>query len=151
MKLMHRTRSWFRSVSHDARLQRDMEDELRFHVESYVDDLVKSGVPREEAVRRARIEFGSADAHKEAMRVSLGLGYWDHLRADLRYAVRMLKKSPSFAAIALISLTLGIGANTTIFTLAKHIMMDRLAVPHPEQLRLLNWISPKHGAVHSIW
>ncbi|ABF43627.1 ABC efflux pump, inner membrane subunit [Candidatus Koribacter versatilis Ellin345] len=151
MKLIPRARSWFRSVSHDAQLQRDMDDELRFHVESYIEDLVKSGVSRQEATRRARIEFGSADAHKEAMRVSLGLRLWDELRSDVRYAVRMLKKSPSFTAIALLSLTLGIGANTTIFTLAKHLMIDRLNVPHPEQLRLMNWISPKHGAVHSIW
>lgn len=151
MKLIHRTRSWFRSVSHDSQLQRDMDDELRFHVESYIEDLVKSGVSREEAARRARIEFGSADAHKEAMRVSLGLKLWDELRSDLRYAVRMLMKSPSFTAIALLSLTLGIGANTTIFTLAKHVILDRLNVPHPEELRLLNWISAKHGAVHSIW
>jgi len=151
MKLIPRTRSWFRSVSQDSQLHRDMDDELRFHVESYIEDLMNSGVSREEATRRARIEFGSADAHKEAMRVSLGLRLWDELRSDVRYAWRMLKKSPSFTAIALLSLTLGIGANTTIFTLAKHLMMDRLNVPHPEQLRLMNWISPKKGAVHSIW
>jgi predicted permease len=151
MKLIHRTRSWFRSVSHDSQLQREMDDELRFHLQSFIEDLVKSGVSPQEAARRARIEFGSADAHKEAMRVSLGLSLWDQLGADLRYAVRMLKKSRSFTAIALLSLTLGIGANTTIFTLAKHLMMDRLNVPHNEQLRLLNWISPKQGAVHSLW
>lgn len=151
MSLFAKTRSWMRSVSHDSQLQRDMDEELRFHVASYVDDLVKGGLSREEAMRRARMQFGSADAHKEAMRVSLGLRWWDELRSDVRYAVRMLKKSPSFTVVALLSLTLGIGANTTIFTLAKHIMVDRLDVPHAEQLRLLNWISPKHGAVHSIW
>jgi predicted permease len=151
MSFLDRTRSWFRSVSHDAQLQRDMDDELRFHVENYIDDLIKKGLPREEAVRRARLAFGSTDAHKEAMRVSLGLRLWDELRSDTRYAIRMMKKSPSFTAIALLSLTLGIGANTTIFTLAKHMMIDRLDVPHPEQLRLMNWISPKHGAVHSMW
>ena len=151
MKLVHRTRSWFRSVSHDSQLQRDMDDELRFHMESYIDDLVKNGASREEARRRARIEFGSSEAHKEAMRVSLGLGFWDQLRSDVAYGWRMLKKSPSFTTIALLSLTLGIGVNTTIFTLAKHILMDRLNVPHPEQLRLLNWTAPKHAAVHSMW
>ncbi len=151
MSLLRRARSWFRSVSHDSQLQRDMDDELRFHVESYIEDLVASGVSRTEAARRARLAFGSTDAHKEAMRVSLGLRLWDELRSDIRYAIRMMKKSPSFTAIALLSLTLGIGANTTIFTLAKHMMIDRLNVPHPEQLRLMNWIAPKKSAVHSLW
>ncbi len=151
MSLLARTRSWLRAVAHESQLQREMDDELRFHVESYIDDLVRSGVPAEEARRRARLEFGSVDAHKEEMRRSLGLRLWDDLRSDLRYAWRMLKKSPSFTVIALLSLTLGIGVNTTIFTLAKHILLDRLNVPHPEQLRLMNWISPKKGAVHSIW
>ena len=139
MSLLARTRSWLRSISHESQLHRDMDDELRFHIESYIDDLVRRGVSRQEAARRARIEFGSTDAHKEAMRVSLGLRFWDELRSDLRFALRMLRKSPSFTTIALLSLTLGIGVNTTIFTLAKHILLDRLNVPHPEQLRLMNW------------
>jgi predicted permease len=129
-----------------------MDEELRFHVQSYTDDLVRSGLSPAEAARRARIEFGSADAHKEEMRVSLGLRLWDELRADIHYGLRMLRKSPSFTIVAVLSLTLGIGVNTTIFTLAKHLLMDRLNVPRPEHLRLFNWVAPKgKTAVHSMW
>jgi predicted permease len=151
MSLFARIRSWSRSVTHESQLHREMDEELRFHVDSYIEDLVRSGVSLAEATRRARIEFGSADAHKEAMRVSLGLRLWDDLRSDLHYAVRVLRKAPSFTIIAVLSLTLGIGVNTTIFTLAKQILLDRLSVPYPDQLRLLNWISQRKSAVHSMW
>lgn len=151
MSLLARARSWLRSVTHSSQIDREMDEELRFHVESYIEDLVRNGVSLAEATRRARLEFGSTDAHKEAMRVSLGLRLWDELRSDLRYALRMLRKNPSFTGIALLSLTLGIGANTTIFTVAKQVMLDRLSVPHPEQLRLMHWYSTRKSAVHSLW
>ncbi len=151
MSLLARARSWFHAVTHASQIDREMDEELRFHVESYIEDLVRSGVSLPEATRRARIEFGSTDAHKEAMRLSLGLRLWDELRADLRFGLRMLRKSPTFTVIALLSLTIGIGVNTTIFTLAKQILLDRLSVPHPEELRLLHWVAPRHNAIHSIW
>src|ERR1700754_589807 len=81
----------------------------------------------------------------------LGLRLWDDLRIDLRYAMRMLVKSPGLAAIILGSLALGIGANTAIFTVAKQVLFDRLAVPHPEQLQLLTWTAPKSSIVHDLW
>ena len=75
----------------------------------------------------------------------------DELWADLRYALRMLGRSPGFAAIAVGSLALGIGVNTVIFTAAQHMLLDRLVVPHPEQLRLLAWTEPQGGAVERMW
>ncbi|MGH9899876.1 MAG: ABC transporter permease, partial [Pyrinomonadaceae bacterium] len=78
----------------------------------------------------------------------LGLALWDDLRADLRYAIRTLIKSPGFTAIVIGSLALGIGANTAIFTVAKQVLLDRLAVPHPEQLQLLTWTAPTPSIVH---
>jgi predicted permease len=118
-------------------MEREMEQELRFHIESYAADLMKQGVPREEAMRRARIEFGGLEMHKEECRASLGLRIWDELFGDLRYALRMMKQSPGFTAVAVLSLALGIGANTAIFTLAKAVLMKTMAVPHSERLRLL--------------
>lgn len=146
-----RLRSWLRAASSRPRLEREMDDELRFHMESYADDLVRQGVPCEEARRRARLEIGSIPARKEEMRASLGLRLWDDLRADLRYAVRMLVKSPAFTFVAVGSLALGIGANTAIFTLARQVLLDRLAVPHPEQLLLFHWIAPRGNVVHETW
>jgi predicted permease len=78
----------------------------------------------------------------------LGLHLWDDLRQDLRYATRTLLRSPGFTAVITCSLALGIGANVAIFTVAKQVLFDRLAVPHPEQLQLLTWTAPKPNIVH---
>ncbi|HET9712808.1 MAG TPA: ABC transporter permease [Pyrinomonadaceae bacterium] len=79
------------------------------------------------------------------------LSLWDDLRVDLHYAIRTLSKSPGLTLIVLTSLALGIGANTAIFTTAKQVLFDRLAVPHPEQLQLLTWTAPASSIVHDLW
>jgi predicted permease len=150
-QLRSRLQSWLRAITSRSRLENEMDAELQFHLESYIADLVKHGVPQAEATRRAKIEFGGTAVHKEEMRASLGLRLWDDLWADLRYATRMMMKSPGFTAIAVGSLALGIGANTAIFTLAKEVLLERLSVPHPEQLRLLHWVSPRHTVAHHVW
>jgi predicted permease len=111
-----------------------MEAELRFHIESIAEDLVRSGFSQQEAMRRARIQFGGIESQKDAIRASLGLRLWDELWMDLRYGVRMLAKSPAFTAIALLSLALGIGGNTAIFTLINQVMLRNLPVRNPKQL-----------------
>jgi predicted permease len=128
-----------------------MESELTNHLELLTADLERAGHSRQEAERRARIALGAATVHKEGMRASLGLRWWDELGADLRYAVRMLRKSPAFTAIAVASLALGIGANTAIFTVAKRVMFDTLAVNKPHELRILTWISGPKQAVPPAW
>jgi len=145
-------RSWFRAVLHRDRLESEMEAELTVHLECLTADLMREGHSRCEAERRARILLGSSVAHKDEMRAAVGLRWWDELRADIRYGVRMLRKSPAFAAIAALSLALAIGANTTIFSVAKQLLYERLAVPHAADLRLLAWTSSdRHRAVHHIW
>lgn len=151
MSLLARTKSWLRAAAFRPRLERKMDEELAFHLESYTNELIRRGVPPEEAARQARVELGSLVAQKEKMRTSLGLRLWDDLRADMRYAVRMLAKAPGFTAIAIGSLALGIGANTVIFSAAQHMLLDRLDVPHPEQLRLLEWTEPQDGVAQEMW
>jgi predicted permease len=150
-QMMAQGRSWVRGVMQRDGLEAGMEAELADHLERLTDDLIRSGCAPAEAARRARIALGPALVHKEGMRASLGLRWWDELRADLRYGVRLLRKSPSFTAIASLSLALAIGANTTIFSVAKRLLYDQLDVPHPEQLRLLSWNGDGHEVVENTW
>jgi predicted permease len=151
MNLLARLRSWLKWMVRRQHLETDLEAEVRFHIDSYAADLVRSGVPAAEARRRARIEFGGIESHKDAVRASLGLRFWDDLWGDLQYAARVLRKSPGFTAIAVVSLALAIGANTSIFSLANQLLYARLGVPHPDQLRLLMVLADEHSTVHSSW
>ena len=137
MSMGARLRSWLRAALHRSRAEREMENELRFHIERYTEDLVRDGVPIDEARCRARAEFGPVEARKEECREALGLRLLDELRADLRYALRMLCKTPTVTAVAIASLALGIGANTAIFSLIDAIELKTLPVNHPESLVLL--------------
>jgi predicted permease len=132
-------------------LHAQIDEELRFHIESHAQELMRSGLPREEAMRRARAELGSLAALRENSRQAWGTRWFDEGGGDLHYALRLLAKSPGFALIAIGSLALGIGANTVIFTAAQHALLDRLDVPHPEQLRLLEWTEPRDGVVEEMW
>ena len=119
-------RSWVRAMARRDRLEAEMDVELQSHLENLTADLVRAGHSPAEAARRARVALGPALVHKEGMRASLGLRWWDEFGADLRYGMRILRKSPGFTAIAAVSLALAIGANTTIFAVGKQLLFDRL-------------------------
>src|SRR5437899_1994356 len=88
MRLWRRVRSWVRAVLRRSRMESEMDTELRFHIEAYAEDLVRSGVPRQEAMRRARIEFGGMERAKEECREARGVNLIDNLTRDLRYGIR---------------------------------------------------------------
>jgi hypothetical protein len=88
-----------------------MTEELRFHIEQYIGDLVRAGMPPEEAARRARLEFGSVDNVKADCREARGLRLFDELHHDLRYAVRLMRKTPGITATVLATLALCLGVN----------------------------------------
>ena len=142
-----RVGSWARAVVGRRRLEAEMDAELAGHLERRTSDLVAGGMTPLEAARLARVEMGTVLMHKEGMRASLGLRWFDELRADLRYGARMLIKSPGFTLIAATSLALAIGANTTIFSAAKQVLFERLSVENPGTLRLLKWVAPADRSV----
>src|ERR1700679_1349749 len=149
--MITRLKSWLRSALNRRRLEENMDAEIQFHINARAADFIRNGLVPEEAKRRARLEFGAIASHKDGMRTSLGLRWADDLWCDLRYAARILRKSPGFTAIAVGSLALAIGANTTIFSIANEMLYERLAVPHPEQLRLLTITGDQKVVVHFYW
>jgi predicted permease len=150
-RTLSKLRSWLRAAFRRDTLEARMDSELACHLDLLTHDLMQSGLCSEEAARQANIALGPMLKHKEDMRASLGLRWLDQLSADLRYAFRILRKSPGFTAVAVISLALGIGANTAIFTVAQHMLLDRLSVSRPEQLRMFYWSEPREGVVHEMW
>jgi predicted permease len=112
----------------------DIADELRFHLDARVADLVASGLAPAEARRRARLEFGAVDNYREQCREARGFAWLDDLRADLLYAGRTLRRSPAFAAVAIVSLALGIGANTLAFSLVRSLVLRPLPIDRPGEV-----------------
>ena len=140
-----------RPLGRRSAVERDMHDEFRFHVDSYAADLVRQGLSPEEARRRAHVEFGGVEAYKIDGREALGLRLFDEWRADLRYTWRQLRRAPLFASIAILSIALGIGANTAIFSLMEAALWKAMPVRDPQQLRLLTWVSGPNEIMGSSW
>jgi predicted permease len=145
MKFLSTLRSFIPAVFHRAQIENEMEEELRSHILNRADDLERSGIPRAEAERRARIEFGAFERRKEECRESVGVHFIETLVQDLRFGLRVLRKSPVFTAVAVLTLALGIGANTAIFSLIDTVMLRLLPVQKPQEMVEILRFNPARG------
>ena len=144
-----RLTSYLRSVASKfsgRRTAAEMEEALRSHIEHRADDLERSGFSRAEAERRARIEFGGQARYQEESYEALGANFLEVLIQDLRFSLRILRKTPGFTAVAVATLSLAIGANALVFGVMNGLVLRTLNVPHAESLYGI-----EHGADHAMY
>ena len=143
--MLRRLRSlWLVLRSRDA-FERGMTEELRFHIEQYTDDLVRSGLSAEEAARRARLEFGARNSVEHDCRQSRALPFFDELSRQVRYAARLLRKTPGFTITALLTLAVCVGATLTIFAVIDSVLLRPMPFPEPGRLLTIFNTYPKAG------
>src|SRR5215469_16695843 len=134
MSLLSAIRKLWRSVA--PRTRNDVEEEFRSTLDAYQEDLIRQGLPEEEARRKARIDLGQPATQNETYRDAIGLRIFDELSGDIRYGLRALRRNPGFAAVAVLSLALGIGATTAMFSLIYAVLLHPF--PYDGADRIMN-------------
>ncbi len=154
---MRRLRGWLRRLGglfDKPRRDRDLDEEIESHLQLHTEDGLREGLTPAEARRRAMVQLGGLDATKEACRDQRGLPWLVSLWKDVRYGVRQLRKNPGFTAVAVLSLCLGIAANTTIFSFANALLFRPPPVMEPDALWQVWRFRPDAASAlkrHAVW
>src|SRR5690348_7623015 len=134
MRLLAAIRTLWHCIA--PRTHSDIEEEFRSTLDAYQGDLMRQGLPAEEARRQARIDLGRPAAQNETYRRTIGLRLFDEIGGDIRYGLRGLRRSPGFATVAVLSLALGIGATTAMFSLIYAVLLHPF--PYADADRIMN-------------
>ena len=145
-------RFWLKlqSLFRRSRSTQRLDDEIQFHLEQQIVENLAAGMGSEEARYAAMRTFGNPTVLKEEARDTWGWAWLEQIVSDLRYALRQLSRSPGFTVAVVLSLALGIGANTAVFSLIDAVMLKMLPVKSPERLVLLNWVCLKRPAAMAV-
>src|SRR5688500_12653006 len=145
-------RAWNRLLGSlfGRRQESDLAEELDSHIQLLAEEDIRRGLPPEEAHRRAKLKFGSVESTKESYRDQRGLPVLDATIQDLRYALRGIRKNPGFAAVAILSLAIGIGANTAIFSLVNAVLLQPLAFKEAQRIFAVRELYPGLAPVNPM-
>jgi putative ABC transport system permease protein len=145
MHLLRSLASGVRVLFRKHQVEQEMDEELRDYLDAAVKDKMRSGISRKEALRAARVEMGSVDAVKEEIRTVGWESMLETIWHDIQYGLRQLKRNPGFTAVAVLTLALGIGANTAVFSLIDAVMLRMLPVERPDELLQLKRQDPRNA------
>src|SRR5712664_2027033 len=137
--------SWLRRIFFRRHLYNDLSDEIREHLEEKIEELVAGGMSRKEAEAAARREFGNVRLTEEDSRAVWRWAAMEDFLMDVRFGARMLRKNPGFTAVAIVTLALGIAANSTIFSMVSGWMLRPPTIKDPGRVVVISCINPAKG------